>query len=122
MPFYTYVCPAGCRWSTLRPAADRDKPLPCTVHLAHGQRVYDWSGLVTHVPRSFFTSWYDVHTRSPRELARDPNIDRYDPSQPHKPYTPPSVDELRGYMQDVTESEAERAMQAPPMPPQWKDD
>ena len=83
MPFYEYVCAAGHRWDHQRPVAKRADPSYCPVDGAIGQRAY--SVPVIHWPRALWTQWGDVHTRSPREMARDPNIERYDPTAPIDP-------------------------------------
>jgi hypothetical protein len=40
-----------------------------------------FSLLAAWVPRRAYVGWYDIHDKSPRELAKDPKVERYNPSQ-----------------------------------------
>ena len=82
MPFYEYTCSSGQRWDEMRPVADRDLPAFCPSG-GVGKRVY--SVPTIHWPRALWTQWSDVHDRSAREMAHDPNVERYDPTGPVAP-------------------------------------
>lgn len=83
MPRYEYRCPEGETREISCSLAERNDPRACPDHGTSLGRLFSiptihWTP-GTHPVRG--TSWYEVHDRSPRELARDPNIKRYDPSR-----------------------------------------
>lgn len=82
MPFYEYTCSSGRRWDVMRPVADRNLPILCSEG-GLGTRVYSVPEI--HWPRALWTQWGDVHTKSAKELAHDPSVERYDPSGPVAP-------------------------------------
>lgn len=101
MPFFEYTCSSGGRFTILRTIADRDLPAQCA---AGGQAWRVFSVPVIHWPRSLWNQWSDVYPDvSPREMAKRKDVDRYDPSLPHKPQITPAS--TRRYLPDRTEAE-----------------
>jgi putative FmdB family regulatory protein len=86
MAFYEYECGCCGRFDRMRSVNERNDPISCSKGQP-AQRVLSVPTITwapgTHPVRG--TSWYDIHDKSPRELARDPNVERYDPSGPVDP-------------------------------------
>lgn len=97
---YPYTCSSGHATTQRRLIDERDEPRRCGQCGAPLER--DVVGQlhsvdIQHVlPRRLWTQWSDLYDRSPREMARDKTISRYDPSLPHKPRTRPV--NLRPYL------------------------
>jgi hypothetical protein len=49
------------------------------------------------------TTWHELYDESPRELAHRKDVERYDPSMPHKPKR--TLKPLRDFVPDRTEAE-----------------
>lgn len=80
MPTYAYRCPNGHVGEEHRVShTERNATGPCPTCHAPRERLYAY-GVTTMVPRRFLTNWSDVHDRSEKELAKDPDVIRYDPT------------------------------------------
>ncbi len=86
-----FASTCGFAQEQARTIADRQTSSPCPS--CNGLLLRDFSaelGTITiaPVPLSFYTQWGDVYDISPKEMAKRKDIERYDPSTPHKPEIP----------------------------------
>jgi|ETNvirenome_6_85_1030632.scaffolds.fasta_scaffold01368_7 hypothetical protein len=85
-----HLCFKGHEFMAVRREGSRVAPM-CPVCAENGSlstgRLIDSSSNEIYgkpnisIPSKFHVGWYDVHDRSPKELAKDPTIERYAPSQ-----------------------------------------
>ena len=100
MPVYPYECDQQHIRDERRSIAERDRPTTCAV--CGGAMRRNWGRQARSIdiqnvlPQRLWNQWYDVHDQSPREMARDKSVERYDPNMPHKPKLPPV--NLRKYL------------------------
>ncbi len=88
---YVYASTCGFVEEQARAIAQRADRTPCPR--CDGLLLRDFARevntiTINAVPMSFFVQWGDVYDISPREMARRKDIERYDPSIPHKPEIP----------------------------------
>lgn len=88
MARYDYRCEAGHITTLRRPIADRDKPAVCACGAAAAATFSPTSNI--HIPISFRQvltggdpgggqlSWSDFHDVSEKELAKNPNVEKYE--------------------------------------------
>lgn len=101
MPWYEFTCSTGGRFTIYRPFSESSAPATCS---AGGKAWRVFSVPTIHWPRSLWNQWSDVYPDiSPKEMAKRKDIERYDPSLPHKPAVPPT--DLRRFIPDRTEAE-----------------
>ena len=115
MPKYPFVCGQGHQETHTLTFAELEMNSRVIVCSCGEQAERDWQAqfqsqwLPPKLPRNLWTSWYSVHDRSPREMARDKNVERYDPSLPHKPaYKPPTDEQLKSLIRSIPDHEFER--------------
>ncbi len=91
MPVYQFASTCGFALEQVRAIAERAVSTLCPKCDGLLQRDFA-SELATitinPVPLSFYTQWSDVYDISPKEMAQRQDIERYDPSLPHKPSIP----------------------------------
>src|SRR3990167_10917572 len=115
MPKYVYRCPADHNFSLVRSIERRDVLALCPEHpLWPCPRDVAAELATQYLPpkldQNQWTSWYDVHDKSPRELAHDPTIERYDPDMAHKSkaHDGPTYDDLKRIWDSADRQELER--------------
>ena len=105
MPVYPYVCESGHCFDQQRSVVFRDLPAvcadPCRQIALRDVGAQLRSITINSVPMNFFTQWYDVYDVSPKEMAKRADIQRYDPSTPHKPEIPRTKFNLPRGIEDV---------------------
>ena len=96
--WYEYLCSSGHPFELFRMVDQRNDAAICPRNPNGAPAVRRYSVPTIHWPRSLWTQWGDVHTRSEKELAHDPTVERYDPTAPvAKSRTDPKVDIKQAY-------------------------